>query len=532
MMSRLRLRLLLLITLLAACGHAPKKGMVKEEAVNPYYYLVRSNLKAFEGDLSTSLADLEKALEVYPDNAFLKYLAAERHAKMNALDKAQALIQEVLTIKPDWFDAEMLSAQILEAKGQFKEAGQIYIKLIGQRPKEEQGYFQLAQNLVHQEKYHEAIQILRSWLAQQPDSITTLFTIATIENIYLKNSGQALQAYQKILQLDPDNFRVRSQMAQIYLKQEKKEKALDQFLKIERVFPQDLSIKLQIAFIYQETEQIDKAIAKLQEMAGINPEADRVQYYLGLLYERGRQDSQALAAFAKVPPASSLYKDAILHRVALLREAKEDEPAIKILKTAITKKSTTPQFYQLLSILYEDNHKPDAAIAILKQGIKKLPKDEDLYFNLGALYDRLKRKEESIQAMRKVLELNPENASALNYIGYTYAEADQNLEEAEAMILKALKLKPKDGYITDSLGWVYFQKGDLKKAFQYLQEALKILPEEPVIVEHMGDIYLKMENRRQARRYFEKALELGKKREKPNLEEIERVEQKLQALSH
>lgn len=534
---------LICLIVLAACAKAPRtdhgprtlrhgSGQAAEHGLeNPYYYLVRSNLKAFEGDLATSLAELDKAMEAYPEDAFLKYLAADRHAKLNELDKAQALIEEVLKVKPDWYDALLLDAQILEAKGQFKEAGAIFIRLIVQKPKEEQGYFQLAQNLVHRENYPEAIRILRSWLVREPDSITALFTMASIQSIYLKNSNEALQTFEKILQIDPDNFRVRNQIAQIYLKQDEKEKALQQFLKIERLFPNDLSVKLQIAFIYQETEQIDKAIEKLQEMAGINPEADRVHYYLGLLYERARQDDKALEAFAKVPPASSLYKDAVLHQAALLREAKEDEKAIKILKAAVAKKPDVSQFYQLLSILYEDHQKPATAVATLKDGIKKLPKDEDLHFNLGALYDRLKKKEESLAEMRKVLELNPDNPSALNYIGYSYAEAGQNLEEAEAMILKALKIKPGDGYITDSLGWVYFQKGDLPKARLHIEKALKILPDEPVIVEHMGDIFLKLGKGRQAEKYFRKALELGRKKEKPNLEEIERVEEKLKNLS-
>lgn len=516
--------------LLSACAKAPKTLRQPSPPPDSYFYLLRSNLKAFEGNLESSLEDLNRALSAYPEDVFLKYLAAERHAKLNELEKAHALMEEVLEVRPDWYDAEMLFAQILEAEGKFEAAGRIFSRLTQQKPGEEQGYFALAQNRVHREKYNEAIAILRRWQEKKPDSITTLFTIATIQNVYLKNEPAALQTYQAILKLDPDSARVRSQMAQIYLKQDNKEKALEELLFIERLFPDDFSVKLQIAFIYQETHRIEKAIDKLQEMAVINPQADRVHYYLGLLYERDRQDEKALNAFEKIPAASSLYKDAVLHRVALLREAKKEEDAIRILKTAMGKKPEVVPFYQLLSALYEDRRETKAAVDVLKTGIRKNPKDEDLYFNLGALFDRLKNRSESIAMMRKVLEINPENASALNYIGYTCAEAGENLEEALAMIQKALALKPGDGYILDSLGWAYFRMGEIEKARQNIQAALKILPEEPVIVEHMGDIFLKLGKTGPAKKYFRRALELGKKREKPNAEEIGRVEGKLKAL--
>ena len=61
--------------------------------------------------------------------------------------------------------------------------------------------------------------------------------------------------------------------------------------------------------------------------------------------------------------------------------------------------------------------------------------------------------------MQKVIALDPKHANALNYLGYTYADLGRNLDEAERLVKEALKYKPNDGYITDSLGWVYYKKG-------------------------------------------------------------------------
>ena len=42
--------------------------------------------------------------------------------------------------------------------------------------------------------------------------------------------------------------------------------------------------------------------------------------------------------------------------------------------------------------------------------------------------------------MKKAIELNPKNAAALNYLGYTWAEMGERLDEAEDLIVRAIKI--------------------------------------------------------------------------------------------
>ncbi|CAD7783277.1 MAG: Tetratricopeptide repeat protein [Candidatus Methanoperedenaceae archaeon GB50] len=75
----------------------------------------------------------------------------------------------------------------------------------------------------------------------------------------------------------------------------------------------------------------------------------------------------------------------------------------------------------------------------------------------------MQSKDMCIKEMRQTISLDPNHAEALNYLGYTYAEMGENLEEAERLIKRALEIKPEDGYIIDSLGWVYYQRGEYKR---------------------------------------------------------------------
>jgi len=164
--------------------------------------------------------------------------------------------------------------------------------------------------------------------------------------------------------------------------------------------------------------------------------------------------------------------------------------------------------YLMLAAIHEAQEKYDKAIDAVKEGLTLDEKNVNLRFRLGVLLDKAGRKEACIREMRQLLKIDPNNVDALNYIGYTYAEQNVRLDEALFLIQKALKLKPDSGYIIDSLGWVYFQKGQYKKALRTLQKAATLTGEDPTVQEHLGDAYFKLKEYQKALQSYEKALSL------------------------
>ena len=126
--------------------------------------------------------------------------------------------------------------------------------------------------------------------------------------------------------------------------------------------------------------------------------------------------------------------------------------------------------------------------------------------------------------MRTVIRLDPKNANALNYLGYTYADLGTNLDEAEKLIKEALNYKPDDGYITDSLGWVYYKKGLYEKAVETLERAVKLVPNDPIVLEHLGDADIKINDSKKALEYYNRSLKHQKK-------DKEKIEKKIQTLT-
>ena len=197
----------------------------------------------------------------------------------------------------------------------------------------------------------------------------------------------------------------------------------------------------------------------------------------------------------------------MVHSALLFREREETARATEVIQAARAKPPEQVDYSLYLGSFYEKLERFKEPLAPWQKGTPRDKKNARLYFRLGVVLDKMGRKQESIDAMKQVLALTPNDAEALNYLGYTYADLGINLEEAESLIQQALALKPDDGYIADSLGWVYFKRGNYRQALKWLNKAVQLVPDDPTILEHLGDVYNMMEQPGKAIEYYRRSLE-------------------------
>jgi tetratricopeptide (TPR) repeat protein len=199
------------------------------------------------------------------------------------------------------------------------------------------------------------------------------------------------------------------------------------------------------------------------------------------------------------------------------------------LQPALKKRNDRKELHAFLSSLYRKAKDYPRAIQAMERVIGLDPKSDEAHFQLGALYDESKSKDKSIASMKKAIEINPKNAAALNYLGYTWAEMGVQLDEAEDLIARALKLSPNDGFYIDSLGWVYYQRGDYTRAVEQLERAVEITVDDPTIIEHLADAYEKVGRPDRALTRYREALKRTKEGDqiKRIREKIQRVEKKI-----
>ncbi len=124
--------------------------------------------------------------------------------------------------------------------------------------------------------------------------------------------------------------------------------------------------------------------------------------------------------------------------------------------------------------------------------------------------------------LQQARRLNPNQPYVLNFLGYTWADRGVNLEQARRVIERAIELRPNDGHIIDSLGWVQFRMGDIRGGLQTLERAIELEPRDVTVNDHLGDLYWASGRRREAEFQWRRALLLN-----PEPIDAARIERKL-----
>ncbi|MEP4461909.1 tetratricopeptide repeat protein, partial [Roseibium sp.] len=145
-----------------------------------------------------------------------------------------------------------------------------------------------------------------------------------------------------------------------------------------------------------------------------------------------------------------------------------------------------------------------------------------LFYFRGICRERLDKWESSEADFRKALELSEDQPLVLNYLGYSLVDQGLKLDEALDMIEKAVELRPTDGYIVDSLGWVFYRLGRYEDAVVQLERAIELRPSDPVINDHLGDAYWKVGRRNEARFQWNHARDLD-----PEEDELPKILEKI-----
>ena len=218
--------------------------------------------------------------------------------------------------------------------------------------------------------------------------------------------------------------------------------------------------------------------------------------------------------------------------VARLRIAKnldrlgETDKAIRELQImSMEKKRRIDALVEMGNIL-QRHKRYQASINAYEQAKKRLKningQSWSLYFSLGISYERIGKWPLAEKNLLQALKLRPNHPSLLNYLGYSWVEQGLQLDRAQEMIQRAVKQRPRDGYIIDSLGWALYRLGKIKEAAKQLERAVLLRPEDPTINDHLGDIYWLLGRKNEAKFQWNRALIL-----EPEKDQIPLIKKKI-----
>jgi tetratricopeptide (TPR) repeat protein len=228
------------------------------------------------------------------------------------------------------------------------------------------------------------------------------------------------------------------------------------------------------------------------------------------LLDQQHQFELSTAVYAKVPQDDPSFTAAELGRANALGKAGKVDAKIEVL-TALTR--AKPELATIWIELGDaqrqlENYKEalpayNKAVALLGE-----PSAEQwfVYFARGIAEERLKQWKKAEADFRLALKLNPDQPQVLNYLGYSFVERGENLDEALDMIQRAATAQPEAGYILDSLGWAEFRLGRYADAVGNMEKAIEQMPVDSLVNDHLGDVYWAVGRKREAEFQWRRAL--------------------------
>jgi len=244
----------------------------------------------------------------------------------------------------------------------------------------------------------------------------------------------------------------------------------------------------------------------LTELHHQHPAHPRYRAALGALAAEMELFDEARHHFREVARRHPTHTDAWIGLAAI--EGTESAAGRAILERAIALNPQAPILSFLLGAAVRHHQQLERGEALVSRAIELGLDDAEAWFELGAIRELRGDVDGARDAFLRVLEHEPDNASAMNYIGYMYADRGIRLTESRRLIERACALEPDNGYFVDSLGWVYFRLGETERARVELERASDLSRDDPVIFEHLGDVLRQLGESEAAAAAYRRSLDL------------------------
>ncbi|HKR77349.1 MAG TPA: tetratricopeptide repeat protein [Rhodanobacter sp.] len=229
-------------------------------------------------------------------------------------------------------------------------------------------------------------------------------------------------------------------------------------------------------------------------------------FLLGQLAEMQHRDTEALAWYGQVGDDDPHAFDADLRSAVLLQAQGKSAAAHELLGQMqldyLDQPAQLRQAWQLDAELYMREQRYVQAINAFTRALQVVPNDAGLLYGRGLAYAEAGQTDLAVKDFRSLLKLKPGDIDASNALGYTLADADRDLPEAEQLIAKARAARPNDPAIADSWGWLQYRLGHLDQAVQSLRGAWQAAKDADVGV-HLGEVLWKQGDRRDAQQVFD-----------------------------
>lgn len=500
------------------------------------------------GEQAQAAIELEVLLQHEPDNWPLYSHLARTYMDIGETERLSGLFERLLETPSTPTHVRVNVAYILSRSGYREQAREVFEQVLETDPQQEDAWLGMAELSLSKGEREKGIEYYRSAAKAIPDRSLALYELAQVlvtpadldmvlpeEDLGflyrlgkvlldLKKPELAARVFESIVGLKPPTVEPWLDSARYYINQNEYDRADSILHEAIQTMPDSVKLYLFRGAALEKDQRFHEATQVYESGLEHLPGEVKLYQYLGSGYEHEERWDEAIEVYKR--GLLHVEEPARLHvswGFALGRQQRWRE-AIAQYRVAVATDSTHSDAFLRWGIALESMRRWDEAIEKLSHAARLDSTDTHALFYLGSCLEQASRVldddsyfDRAGETFSRLIEMKPDDAYALNYLGYMYADRGIHLEEAVELLNRAVTLEPDNGAFFDSLGWAHYRLGHLEQAEQYLQKAVEQLDgheaddqieEQAVIFDHAGDVARALGKDREAAEHWRKALNL------------------------
>jgi len=491
---------------LAADGKSPEA----------HYFL--SELYFDRADLVQATNELKAAVSLSPWDSNIRLRSAEFDFRAGRQDAAVAAVQEAVSHAPYYVPAWSALMRMQFSLKDYSACLQTLATIRQKDPDNEEAALQTGIVYLSQNNLPAAQTAFQNLEARRPNLPAAKYYLAVLA----LRQGEQAKARELLLRASSANtnyVQADLLLAEIDLRSDNSAGAVQRLERLVRRDPSLLEADLLLAQAYMVRQEPARAQSLYRQLIERHPKDPQLPYLLGVSQAQAGDPSGASKSFGKALELAPDYYPALASWVQLAVAEKQFDPADKFLRQridnspkdakllllladvlqaenkndqaeqtlnkAIAMDATLVPAYISLANLYLNEHKEDQAVDKLSDVVGRT-NDISAFMTLGVLQIQLKRFPAARDTFKKALAFAPTFAPAMNDLAYIEAEDLNQLSDAVNYAEKAHELRPTDPTCADTLGWIFYKRGDYARALSLLQEGVDGQPSDPEVQCHLG----------------------------------------------
>jgi len=451
-----------------------------------------SEASAAGGEPSRSLEFATRAIAIDPGDARAYWLKGTALLNLGRNQEAVPSLEAAATLDSERVEYVRTLGRAAESVDRHDLALRSYRRAVWLEPDDAESWFQVAAGEARLGRFGAADTALTESMALNPLRPGAYF----LQGLILENLGrssQAMDLYRQHLTAHPGDVATRRRTVGLLAREQRFEEAWHEARLIAAALPDDresIEVEADLAYSAGKTGEGDLALQRMRKQWPDDP--DVVSVAVSLLTRHGRSGRAVAEAEAWVKGRPDDVRGYLIAaRAHILNRQPAKAQAHLEHAVAMAPDSIAPR--AMLARFYEHEKRGAEAEKAWAAAVARFPGNNALAFDLAACRERLGDVDGAETAVRDVLGRDPDNPTALNFLGYLWADHGRNLEEAVELIARALARDPENGAYIDSLGWAYYRLGRLAEARVQLERAARLTRGDPVVSEHLGDVYNKLQ---------------------------------------